>query len=293
MSPAPIAVFGYRRPRHLRRVVDALAAEPEAGDSELILFLDGSKGAADRKEVAAVRALAGEISGFGSIRIHAAEQNLGLARSISEGVSKVCREHGRAIILEDDVVPVAGFLSFMNEALEKYQEEPQVMQVSGYAYPIEFAPSTHAFLPLTSCWGWATWQRAWESLKWDVAAAQRDLADADFVRRFNLEGAYPYDRLLRDVVEGKSDSWGVIWYWHVFRKHGLTLFPAISLVENIGWDGSGEHAVPTWTNRPVVSRTPGEALWPREVRMDETTLKAIETMLKGKAGHLASGRHRS
>ena len=273
--------------------MDALAAEPEAGDSELILFLDGSKGAADRKEVAAVRALAGEISGFGSIRIHAAEQNLGLARSISEGVSKVCREHGRAIILEDDVVPVAGFLSFMNEALEKYQEEPQVMQVSGYAYPIEFAPSTHAFLPLTSCWGWATWQRAWESLKWDVAAAQRDLADADFVRRFNLEGAYPYDRLLRDVVEGKSDSWGVIWYWHVFRKHGLTLFPAISLVENIGWDGSGEHAVPTWTNRPVVSRTPGEALWPREVRMDETTLKAIETMLKGKAGHLASGRHRS
>jgi len=292
VSPAPVAVFGYRRPRHLHRVVDALAAEPEAADSELILFLDGPQGAADRKDVAAVRALAGEIGGFRSIKIHAAEQNLGLARSIPAGVSKVCREHGRAIVLEDDAVPLAGFLSFMNKALEKYQEEPRVMQISGYAYPLEPAPTRHGFLPLTSCWGWATWQRAWQKYGWHREEAVSDLENPDFVRAFDLEGAYPYSRLLWDVVEGRSDSWGVIWYWNVFRNRGLGFFPATSLVENIGWDGTGEHAVPAWKDGVTVRPIKGSGAWPTETMLDEATLQSIREMLKGKAGHLSSDRHR-
>jgi GT2 family glycosyltransferase len=225
--------------------VDALAAEPEAGDSELILFLDGSKGAADRKEVAAVRALAGEISGFGSIRIHAAEQNLGLARSISEGVSKVCREHGRAIILEDDVVPVAGFLSFMNEALEKYQEEPQVMQVSGYAYPLESAPSTHAFLPLTSCWGWATWKRAWQHYDHELAywPEWRDASDGlagwlDDAREVTF-----WKDVLGRVERGEISSWASIWVVSLWRQQMLTILPCHNLVSNLGFGNSATDGV--------------------------------------------------
>jgi len=293
MKPSPVAIFAYRRPKHLQKVLEALSQEPEAPDTHLVLFLDGAKGGADQRDVVAVQAVSAQAKGFRSLEIYAAEKNLGLARSITEGVSKMCRDFTQTIILEDDIVPRQGFLSFMNEALEKYREEPRVMQISGYAYPLDPAPTAHGFLPLTSCWGWATWQRAWQKYGWDREAAVSDLENPDFVRAFDLEGAYPYNRLLRDVLEGKSDSWGVIWYWNVFRNRGLGLFPATSLVENIGWDGTGEHAVPAWKDGVTVRPFKGSGAWPTEARLDEATFQSIREMLKGKAGHLSSDRHRS
>jgi len=293
MKLSPVAIFAYRRPKHLQKVLEALSQEPEAPDTHLVLFLDGAKSGADRRDVVTVQTVAAQAKGFRSLEIHAAKNNLGLARSITEGVSKMCRDFTQTIILEDDIVPRQGFLSFMNEALEKYREEPRVMQISGYAYPLEPAPTGHGFLPLTSCWGWATWQRAWQKFGWNREEAVLDLENPDFVRAFDLEGAYPYSRLLWDVLEGKSDSWGVIWYWNVFRNRGLGLFPAWSLVENIGWDGTGEHAVPAWKGGVTVRPFHGSGTWPTEARPDEPTLHAITEMLKGKTGHLSADRHRS
>lgn len=291
MKPSPVAIFAYRRPGHLKRVVEALAEQPEAGSTALTLFLDGAKGAGDEREVEAVRKLAGGIKGFHAVHVQAAKANQGLARSITQGVGKMCREYGQVIVLEDDVIPAPGFLSFMNTALNKYQGEPRVMQISGYAYPLNPALASHVLLPLTSCWGWATWLRSWQKFHWDPVAAKKDLADPAFVRRFDLEGAYPYSCLLRDVVEGKSDSWGVIWYWLLFRENGLSLFPSQSLVKNIGWDGSGEHAVPSWTKSAPAPGHGTGAAWPGGIRANSEVLTAIGDMLKGKAGHSHSGRH--
>ena len=147
-SRAPVVIFAYRRPRHLEKVLKALLGQPEAGKTQLILFLDGARGRSDRSDVAAVKKVAEETKGFRDVRICTAEKNKGLARSITEGVGSVCREHGEAIILEDDIVPLPGFLSFMNGALGKYRDDCSVMQISGYAYPIPNEPLSHVFLPL-------------------------------------------------------------------------------------------------------------------------------------------------
>lgn len=290
-SFAPVVVFAYRRPRHLEKVLKALMGQPEAGETQLILFLDGARGSSDRSDVAAVKKVAEETKGFRDVRICTAEKNKGLARSITEGVGTVCREHGEAIILEDDIVPLPGFLSFMNEALGKYQDDRNVMQISGYAYPIPNEPLGHVFLPLTSCWGWATWQRAWTEYHWDREEAQKDLQDPDFVQRFDLGGAYPYSQLLEDVVRGKSDSWGVIWYWNVFRRNGVSLFPLNSLIENIGWDGTGEHGSPSWQNIISSEKKNRSPVWPNAMEVDQEVFKQIVEGFKGKAGILSLKAH--
>ena len=290
-SCAPVVGFAYRRPRHLEKVLKALVGQPEAGETQVILFLDGARGSSDRNDVAAVRKVAEETKGFRDVRICTAEKNKGLARSITEGVGTICREYGEAIVLEDDTVPLTGFLSFMNEALSKYQDNRNVMQISGYAYPIPNEPLGHGFLPLTSCWGWATWQRAWTEYHWDREEAQKDLQDPDFVHRFDLGGAYPYSRLLEDVVRGKSDSWGVIWYWNVFRRGGVSLFPLNSLIENIGWDGTGEHGSPSWQNVISSEKKSRSPVWPNVVETDQKVLKQIVEGLQGKAGILSPEAH--
>ena len=40
---------------------------------------------------------------------------------------------------------------------------------------------------------------------------------------------------------GKVDSWAIRWYFSVFMAGGLVLYPVKSLIQNIGFDGSGTH----------------------------------------------------
>jgi hypothetical protein len=66
-------------------------------------------------------------------------------------------------------------------------------------------------------------------------------ADKTQRRKFDLDGAYPYYEMLRRQVTGQLDSWGIRWYLTVFMLEGLTLYPERTLVQNIGFDGSGEN----------------------------------------------------
>ncbi|MDX6709370.1 MAG: hypothetical protein QOH96_386, partial [Blastocatellia bacterium] len=114
--------------------------------------------------------------------------------------------------------------------------------VSGYSFPISGAGRSDAyFLPIISTWGWATWKRAWQFNDLNAMDAEGLLTNLQVRSRFNLENAYPYSDMLRDRLAGKNSSWGVMWYWSVFRRNGLVLFPQRSLIYNGGYDGSGVH----------------------------------------------------
>ena len=45
-------------------------------------------------------------------------------------------------------------------SLSKYSSK-NILQISGYSYPIETKNSEAYFLNLTSCWGWGTWNDRW------------------------------------------------------------------------------------------------------------------------------------
>ncbi|MEN9895268.1 MAG: hypothetical protein RIR97_1120, partial [Pseudomonadota bacterium] len=42
-------------------------------------------------------------------------------------------------------------------------------------------------------------------------------------------------------MQGKLDSWAIRWNWTVFKAGGRVVYPPVSYVENIGFDGSGTH----------------------------------------------------
>jgi hypothetical protein len=131
----------------------------------------------------------------------------------------------------------------MNSALERYSSLENVYQISGHMFDVrEFADRQDAlFLPLTTTWGWATWGRAWKSFDATATGWQHLRQDRQLRRRFDLDGAYPYTWLMERQQQGQSDSWGIRWYWSVFRRGGVSLFPPVSLVGNTGQDGSGTH----------------------------------------------------
>ena len=242
MHYSPIALFIYNRPEHTRRTLESLMRCDHFSLSPLYIFCDGAKDANDKSRVEGARAVARSLAGSRAEYVESGA-NQGLADSIIAGVSRLCRDHGRVIVVEDDLLVSGHFLGFLNEALIRYENEAKVAQVSAYMFPVEgFAQRTEAFfLPFTSSWGWATWKRAWDLFDGKASGWEALRGDEGLRRRFNLEGAYDYYSLMKRQMSGAIDSWAIRWYWSVFRAGGLTLFPPRTLVRNIGFDGSGTH----------------------------------------------------
>lgn len=238
----PIALFTYNRPDHTQRVLETLSRCARLDECRLHIFCDGAKRDEHRAGVEATRVVAREWGARLDAEILERVENRGLARSIVGGVSQLCDEYGRVIVLEDDFALSPSFIHYMLEALERYNDEAQVYQISGYMFPVEHGPQPDAFfLPLTTTWGWATWQRAWQVFDWEASGAKETLADVQARRRFNLDGSYPYEEMLWQRLSGQNDSWGILWWWAVFKAGGLVLHPRRSLVWNGGFDGSGVH----------------------------------------------------
>lgn len=237
----PVALFAYRRPEHLQRVVESLQANPESPETDLFIYSDAAKTIDAQPGVEAVRSYVRTISGFRTITIIEREKNYGLSRSITEGVTALCEKYGRVAVVEDDVVVSRYFLSWLNRALDKYEFDDRVISIGCYVFPIEDALPETFFLNITDCWGWAVWKRSWDIYESDGEKLLDQLMESRLNHRFDLEGAYPYTYMLREQIAGRNDSWAVRWYASAVLSGGLTLYPGKSMTMNIGFDGSGAH----------------------------------------------------
>lgn len=239
---APIAIFAHTRLNHLHQTVDALLANPEARDSDLIVFSDGPRSIVEREQIRLVREYISAIRGFKSVAVHESDENKGLSKSIIDGVTQVLSDRDKVIVLEDDIVTSQSFLRFMNDGLLKYADDERVASIHGYVYPIETSLPEAFFLRGADCWGWATWGRAWLGFEHDAQGLATDLRFRNLRSAFDFNGTYPFSKMLKAQAAGKIDSWAIRWYASMFLKNKLTLYPGQSLVRNIGNDGSGTHS---------------------------------------------------
>jgi hypothetical protein len=278
---APIALFVYNRLQHTQRTLDALRANELAGQSDLFIFSDGSKSEESAAAVQAVRDYLHTVRGFRSTHITTRLSNLGLAGSIIDGVTSLCQRFGRVIVVEDDMVTSVGFLRYMNQALDMYEQDERVAAIHGYCYPVAGVtlPPTF-FLRGADCWGWATWQHSWRQFEPDGRKLLRQLRDRGLEREFDLDGAFGFTRMLADQIEGRNDSWAVRWHAACFLADRLTLYPGRSLVQNIGNDSSGRHCSATEAYSTSLA-SPAGRLERIEVAQSEFARAAFARFLRG------------
>jgi GT2 family glycosyltransferase len=286
MNLAPIALFVYNRPEHTRRVLDSLRCNLLAAESDLVIFSDAARKSVHQLNVGLVRTLIRDVAGFRSVRIVERERNLGLASSIEDGVGRLCDEQGAVIVVEDDLMVSPEFLSFMNRALQRYRDEPRVMQISGYMFPGTFESNADAlFLPLISCWGWGTWKRAWAYYDPRATGFARLRANRALREEFNVGGAYDYYHMLEQQMQGEIDSWGIRWLLSVFLQQGLVLYPVQSLVQNIGVDGSGTHGAGVTCLQTTLAhnndRQFSRLRLPDQIEVDNKAVDQVRATLRG------------
>ncbi len=239
---APIVLFTYNRPVHTKKVLDALAANAEAKDSILYIFCDGAQSSATEemmKNINKTRLVARAENRFKEVTVKEQPVNNGLANSIINGVTEVVNKYGTVIVMEDDIVTSPFFLRYMNDALEKYKDENRVACIHGYVYPVKGKLPETFFIKGADCWGWATWKRAWDGFEKDGNKLLNQLQTNKLEHEFDFGGTYPYMQMLNNQINGINDSWAIRWYASAFLNNQFCLYPGVSLVQNIGIDGSG------------------------------------------------------
>lgn len=268
MNLAPIIVFAYDRPDHLRRTLDALAKNDLASQSDLYIYCDGArewggeiekdtssknyiakrygmmycseeKYAAYLSRMADTRCVAHEQKGFLSVNVIEREHNIGLAENIVSAVTEIVNQYGRVIAFEDDIVTTRGCLTYLNEALELYKDDEQVMHVSAWMYPNKGQfPTTFFYDSPYPAGGWATWARAWKHYNSDTEDHVRYWQNN--WKEFDIMGENHLSRQLLGNLDGTLKTWYVKWYSSMHKMNGLCLYPGTAMSNNIGWDDSGE-----------------------------------------------------
>ena len=279
MSKAPVALFVYNRPGHVRRTLRSLVHAGGIEDRCLFVFSDGPRDRRDESRVGEVRHEVRTAPWPGTREVVEREENWGLARSVITGVSELCTRFGEVVVLEDDLILSPAFMEYADRALDRYRHDERVMHISGYMYPMPLRCREAVFMRLISSWGWATWARAWSRFRENADELIQQIRIRGLERAFSINGSYPYFEMLREQARGEIDSWAVRWYASVFLCNGLSLYPPRSLVQNSGHDGSGVHCGSTDRYRTRMAR---KAPWhfPSEIREDAAAIHALEEFLR-------------
>jgi hypothetical protein len=222
-----------------------------------------------------------------NIFIKFSKTNLGLYKNLTKGISYVLTKYNSVIVLEDDLVVDKNFLNFMINSLEKFKNKKNILQISGYSYPINYNSSDAYFLNLTSCWGWATWSdRWWAFIKFSkdkklIRQVYNNIKyDCNKKSNFNINGSYNYLKMLKKQLTSQFNSWGILFYLFSFHKNFLNLFPPSTLVENRGFDGSGSHKSTSNVFNKVVSKEKSKRIgYPRINKLNSHNQKQVGIFL--------------
>lgn len=239
---APICLFTYNRPDETRKTIEALRLNKLALQSELYVFSDGPKREKDEAKVQETRSIIKSISGFKKVEYVEALENKGLANSIIDGVSGILEKYGKVIVLEDDLITSSNFLDFMNQALDCYGTDRRIQSVNGYSLLLKSNRAEIYFQQRPFPWGWGTWSDRWNKEIFDKTKLSHLIAgNKTVLTQFKKACGDDISRMLLNSLNGKNDSWYVRWAFDHFRNNSLSVFPALSYVQNIGHTTEGTH----------------------------------------------------
>jgi len=231
-----IILLLYSRPDHTRKVLEALEKYKV---EDLVIYMDapGSKEVEEKQQE--LLELVDGIT-WTEYKLIRRPEPVGLARSIIESVTEQLEEYEQVILLEDDCVPREGFFEFMFSSLDKYRDDKRIRSVCAYQFP--FADFTSDFVEGVLIrrfmpWGWATWRDRWvdyeKNTKKLIEELQRSGIFEDLPDDVKKYGSHD------DILNGNRDIWSINWVLTHYLTNTLTLFPSVSLIDNIGFDGTG------------------------------------------------------
>lgn len=170
------------------------------------------------------------------------EKNLGCGIGVYTAINWLFENEEYGIILEDDCVVNVSFFKYMEELLIRYASDERIGMIAGTNPLVEFETSTsYIFSKYKSCWGWATWKRAWKnmdmSMNWREVDFDSVLKNAGYCSKDHMGWKYKIKCIDNNIVS----AWDWQWYFSLSAQNQLCIYPSQNLVSNIGTDANATH----------------------------------------------------
>lgn len=211
----------------------------KARPSRLFLYQDGPR--PDRKDdivnIKKCREIAENIDWDCEVHKLYQEENMGVDPSGYIADTWAFSQTDKCIVLEDDVVPAVSFFSFCKEMLDKYENDEQVMLISGFNVEekTEGVSNDYFFSKTTFTWGWATWARVVN--QWDSTYAFLNNVDEckkiqNYIKKNNL--VRNMMNVFKDHMRSEKEHFETILISNQYIHKGLTIVPTKNMINNIG-----------------------------------------------------------
>ena len=253
MDKAPILILAYNRPDKVANLIHSLR---KLQPSTVLIGIDGPRlnRNSDDIRVAEVHKAVELIDWTDDVHIRGRSENLGLKRAVIDSVNWAIEMHGKAVVIEEDVVVGPQFLDFMNLMLDNYKNENSIGHISGYnVVPRKFISTKDTRLtryPESIAWG--TWERAWknfdESLEWGTSCSVSELTEIVGSKT----GALKWKLNFSDAKSDRISTWAYRWIASMWEQNQFVLSPNENLVTYSGFD-SGSHTLTAapWDELPI------------------------------------------
>jgi hypothetical protein len=247
----PVVLIAFNRPEKTKQVLERIKL---AAPKQLFVVSDGPRTSFtdDQFRVDQVRELIKQVNWDCEVKTKYASQNLGCRENVVQGLDWVFSQVPEAIILEDDCVPEIEFFDFASKLLAKYRDDVRVGSISGTnqeEIPGDLLRSRYWFSRYPEVWGWATWKRVWDMYEPDLSKWDKSERELVVRKAGNSLSSRRYWRTrFGDVAERRLDTWDHQLAYLFWNKDLLTVIPANSFVENIGFGADATHTFrrPKW-----------------------------------------------
>jgi hypothetical protein len=253
MVYAPVIIPTLCRDKHFIRCIESLRRNPWAKYTEIYIGLDYPAKEEHWEGYRKISAyLEQSFPEFRAVHVLRREKNVGAGQNNNLLRKAVLQTFDRYIYLEDDLEVSQNFLEYMDKALMAYEDDPDVVMVSGYAYPLKWKATDGCTVAKQSFNGSAWGRGVWRS---------KQIALMRFLRANGLNKAFSrayrsgcfenmIDRAVKDYVDLCEGGWSgknaflntttdVAMRIYLVVENKFAVMPLISKVRNHGYDGSG------------------------------------------------------
>ena len=239
---SPVLFLFYKREKCTLRVLEAIR---DVKPRRLYLASDGPRNEEESSRVLALRhEVQSRVDWDCELMTLFRDENLGCREAVAGAISWFFEHEEAGIILEEDCLPSPSFFSYTEKLLDKYQADKRIMSISGVHHQGEWhRPNSDYFYTVYhSCWGWATWRRAWKHYDpspsvWVEAKGERlieSLSNDVFFRR-------GWRKKFEATYANQNNSWAYRWLLCCWSQSGLSIMPSRNLIKNIGFDAEATH----------------------------------------------------
>lgn len=271
----PVLFLIHRRPELTRQV---FAAIRQARPATLLVAADGPSDDPICQETRDV--VLSQIDWPCRVEKRLLAVNTGCKTAVASALDWAFELCERLIILEDDCLPHASFFRFCDELLERYKDQPDVMQICG-SNLTSMRPdsSSYSFSRFGPIWGWASWRHAWQAYDVNMTDWKSFRSSTEMGKRCPEPFEADWRREVFDSVQqGAVDTWDYQWAFAKLRHGGLNIVPAVNLVSNIGFGPDATH-----THNPADARA---AMQTEDIGTPLVHPSVLEPWLEGDRAYL-------